>query len=420
MIALVDCNNFYASVERLFDPRLRGRPVVVLSNNDGCAIARSEEAKAMGIEMGTPAFKIRELPGHEKVVLFSSNYTLYGSMSDRVLKLLRSFVPRVEAYSIDEAFLDLSGFAIGELPGLANQIRDTLMAHTGLPVSVGIAPTKTLAKIANRHAKKFLVNQGFHVAALSEGITEMLQSTDVGDIWGIGPQHRKILIENKICTAADLLKAPDDWIQKQMSVVGRRLVFELKGINAVEWEEAPPSKKNICTARSFGKLLTSLKEISQAIASHAASCARKLRMENSHAKKVQVFLQTNPYRSDDKQYLAEITLQLPIATNSTNEIIKNAIRALNLIFRPGFSYLKAGVVMLEIVPDNQVQLNLFDNRNHTNDKKLMKALDVSNNQFGKEMIRYGVQGYDKDWKLRSNRLSRKYTTRIDEVMIVRS
>lgn len=420
MIALVDCNNFYASVERLFNPALKQRPVVVLSNNDGCAIARSEEAKALGVEMGTPAFKIADVLHDKNVSVFSSNYTLYGSMSERVMKILRSFVPVVDVYSIDEAFLDLEGLAGTDLFELAIKIRETIMSHTGLPISIGIAPTKTLAKMANRFAKKNKKETGIHVATSPERIAEMLARTDIGDTWGIGPQYRKLLIEHHVKTAADFTKLPEDWVRREMSVVGLRSLYELRGTRSVNWEALPAAKKNICTARSFGKLLTSIKDISQAIASHAASCAAKLRKELRCTKKVHVFLETNPYRSGDNQYIASITLPLPVATNSSNEIIKYAIRALNMIFRPGFNYLKAGVMLLDFVPETQVQLGLFDQRDRPKDQRLMQAIDKSNKTFGKDMIRYGTHGYGKKWKLRAEKLSPCYTTRLSDIMNVKA
>lgn len=420
MIALVDCNNFYASVERMFNPSLKGRPIVVLSNNDGCAIARSEEAKAMGVEMGTPAFMIAELLSEKNVAIFSSNYILYGSMSERVMKILRSFVPKVEVYSIDEAFLDLSHFPYTDLFEMGIRIRQTIIEHTGLPISIGIAPTKTLAKMANRFAKKYKKETGVHVAALPERITEVLEKTEIGDTWGVGPQYRKLLLQHGFKTAADLLNAREEWIRKQMSVVGQRLLFELRSIRSIEWEDRPSAKKNICTARSFGKLLSNIKDISQAVASHAASCARKLRNDRTCARNVHVFLQTNPYRSGDKQYMAGITIKLPVASSSSNEIIKYAVRALHLVYRPGFNYLKAGVMMLEIVPENQVQLGLFDNRDRAKDLHLMNALDRSNAAFGKDMVRFGTHGYEKKWKLRAEKLSPCYTTRIDHIMKVKS
>jgi DNA polymerase V len=420
MIALVDCNNFYASVEKMFNPALKNRPVVVLSNNDGCVIARSDEAKAIGVEMGTPAFKIADVLRDKNVAVFSSNYTLYGSMSERVTRILRSFGAAVEVYSIDEAFLDLAQCPFTDLEKLATDIREKIMSHTGLPVTIGIAPTKTLAKMANRFAKKNKLETGVFAACSRQRITEIMQSTEIGDTWGIGPQYRKLLLEHNIRTAEDFTRLPEEWVRKQMSVVGQRLLFELRGIPAVAWEEAPPVKKNICTARSFGQLLTTRKEISQAIASHAASCAAKLRKDRSCARNIHVFLETNPYRSEDKQYIARMTLKLPVATSCSTEIIKYAVRALHLIFRPGFKYLKAGVMVLDLVPEEQVQLGLFDKRDRARDQRLMQAVDSSNKIFGKDMIRYGTHGYGKKWKLRAEKLSPCYTTRINEVMTVKA
>lgn len=420
MIALVDCNNFYASCERVFDPSLKGRPIVVLSNNDGCAIARSEEAKALGIEMGTPAFMIQEVLKDKNVAVFSSNYTLYGSMSERVVKIIKTFVPKVEVYSIDEAFLDLTNFGYTDLFSLAIQLRETIMAHTGLPVTIGIAPTKTLAKMANRFAKKRKKATGVHVAEGPGQIDELLAATQVGDIWGVGKQCQKLLEFHQFKTAKDLLGAPEEWIRKNMSVVGQRLQYELKGIKAIEWEDAPPAKKNICTARSFGQLLTDFKDIQQAIASHASNCAKKLRKDNSCCKKVHVFIQTNPYRPEDKQYIASMTVKLVVASNSTSEIIKYAMTALKMIYRPGFKYLKAGVMVMDIIPQTQLQLGLFDKRDRAKDNRLMSALDKSNSAFGKDLVRYGTQSYGKKWKLRAERLSPCYTTRINDIMKVKS
>lgn len=418
MIALVDCNNFYASVERMFNPSLKGKPIVVLSNNDGCAIARSEEAKAVGVEMGTPVFMIEDVLRDKNVEVFSSNYTLYGSMSERVMHILKSFVQKVEVYSIDEAFLDLSGISHSSLDELGSAIREKIMAHTGLPISIGIAPTKTLAKMANRFAKKYKKETGVHVVNSPLGINEILAQTEIGDVWGIGPQYRKFLMEHHFNTAADLVKAPEEWVRKEMSVVGQRLLFELKGIPAIEWEDSPPPKKNICTARSFGKLLTGIGDISEAIASHAATCARKLRKDATCARDVQVFLQTNPYRSGDKQYIASITIKLPVATNNSTEIIKYAIRALHLVYREGYKYLKAGVMVLDLVPQDKIQLGMFDKRDREKDHQLMETLDKTNKAFGKDIIRYGTHGYGKKWKLRADRLSPCYTTRLADVMKV--
>jgi DNA polymerase V len=420
MIALVDVNNFYASCEKMFDPSLKNRPVIVLSNNDGCAIARSDEAKALGVEMGTPAFMIQELLDKNDVAVFSSNYTLYGSMSNRVMTILKSFVQKVEVYSIDEAFLDLSNMAYTDLFSFGIKIRETVMNHTGLPITIGIAPTKALAKMANRFAKKEKKQIGVHVADSNECITELLNKTVVGDIWGIGAQYRKLLENNNIKTAADLVNAPEEWIRKNLTVVGQRLVYELKGIHAIKWEDVPPPKKNICTARSFGQLITSLKDLQQPIATHAAACARKLRQEKSCATKLHVFIQTNPFRREDKQYHTGVTIRLNVGSNSSSEIVKFAMRALTMIYKPGYNYMKGGIMVLDLVPETTLQLGLFDTRDREKDKRLMNSLDRTNKAFGKDIVRYGVQSYGKKWHLRRMNLSQCYTTRLDQIMKVKS
>jgi DNA polymerase V len=418
MIALVDVNNFYASCEKMFDPSLRNKAVVVLSNNDGCAIARSDEAKALGVEMGTPSFMVQQQCRGHAVEMFSSNYTLYGSMSNRVIAILKTFVPHVEVYSIDEAFLDLSKVKTDDLFSLAIAIRETVMSHTGLPITIGIAPTKVLAKMANRFAKKR--KRIVHVAITSESIHELREATDVGEVWGIGGQYQKLLRSNGFNTAAELCAAPDEFIRKNMTVVTQRLVYELRGINAIKWEDVPPTKKNICTARSFGTLITNFKDLQQPVAAHAASCARKLRQEKSCATKVNVFLQTNPFRREDDQFYADVTIPLNVGTNSSSEIVKYAMHALKLIYKPGYNYMKAGVMVLDLVPEGNVQLGLFDTRDRNKDKQLMKAIDKTNTTFGKDMVRYGTHSYGRQWHLRRMRLSPCYTTRINDVMKVKS
>jgi DNA polymerase V len=420
MIALIDVNNFYASCEKMFNPLLKNRPVVVLSNNDGCAIARSDEAKALGIEMGSPAFMIQDKLAKHNAAVFSSNYTLYGSMSNRVMTILKSFVQGIEVYSIDEAFLDLTTFKHHDLPSLAVEIRKKVISHTGLPISIGIAPTKALAKMANRFAKKHKKEIGVHVAATKERIDEMLSLTQVGDIWGIGKQYDRLLLSNNIKTAADLVQVPQDWISNNLTVVGQRLVYELKGMRAIKWEDVPPPKKNICTSRSFGQLLTELKQLQQPIAAHASSCARKLRVENSCATRLHVFVHTNPFRGEDKQYSGAVTIPLTVPTNSGHEIVKIAMIGLKMIYRPGYNYQKCGVMVLDLVPQTAIQLGLFDTRDREKEKNLMRSLDRTNKAFGKDIVRYASHSYGKHWSLRQTNVSPCYTTRIDQIMTVKS
>jgi len=295
MLALVDVNNFYVSCERVFHPKLHGKPVIVLSNNDGCAIARNDEAKALGIEMGAPAFMMKDLIQKHNIQVFSSNYTLYGDMSDRVIYTLASFVPKIEVYSIDEAFLDMTGLKYQDLAEVGARIKKTVKQHTGLPVSIGIAPTKALAKMANRFAKKTKKDVGLYYLSDQQKIDEVLAFTEIGEVWGIGGQHKKLLLKHNIKTAADFVKAGEDWVRQKMSVVGLRLLHELRGKSVIEWEEKAAAKKNICIARGFGKLLTNKNEIKEALTSYASSCANKLREQKSCATKIHVFVQTNAH-----------------------------------------------------------------------------------------------------------------------------
>jgi DNA polymerase V len=418
MIALVDCNNFYASCERVFKPSLNGHPVVVLSNNDGCVIARSEEAKTLGIEMGAPAFMIEHFLATNNVSVFSSNYTLYGDLSDRVMFTLSSFADKVELYSIDEAFLDLTSFTYTNLTGYARQIKETITRNIGIPVSIGIAPTKTLAKMANRYIKK--VNKDFGVYCLDtpNKIKEVLEFTLVGDIWGIGPQHKKKLLSNNIKTAFDLTKISADWMRKNMTVVGERLLNELKGISCIDWEELPPPKKAICTARSFGKLLSSKKDVGEAVANYAANCASKLRMQKSCTGLLHIFLQTNIHRKEDKQYFRSINVVLPEQTNSSNVLIEYAMKGFDIIYKEGFNFKKAGILVLDLIPENSFQHNLFESENKVRNIKIMKSLDGINKYFGKDLIKFATQGYQRNWKLRQEKLSPCYTTNINQVLTI--
>lgn len=419
MYALVDCNNFYCSCERIFNPKLEGRPVVVLSNNDGCAIARSEEAKALGIVMGAPEFMIREELKKYKVALFSSNYTLYGDISDRVMKTLASFVPRMELYSIDEAFLDLHDLYDQDLIKLGVGIRQTIKQHIGIPVTVGIAPTKTLAKMANRYAKKQHRDTGVFWAANSQLLDRMLEFTLVGEIWGIGAQYAKLLSLNGFKTARDLLNAPEDWIRDKMSVVGLRLLNELRGQPSIESEYITPAKKNICTSRSFGKLISDYPTISEAVSGYAATCAWKLRQQQSCATAIHVFLETKPHRTQDKQCMCSITLQLEVASNSSNELIRYALKGLEIIYREGFNFMKCGVMVLNLIPEDQLQYGLFDQADREKNKTVMETLDQVNKAFGRDFVRFAAQGFDRKYRLKAQYLSQRYTTNVNELLTIK-
>ena len=420
MIALVDCNNFYASCERIFQPWLEKKSVVVLSNNDGCVIARSEEAKEIGIEMGAPAFMMKELLSRNEVAVFSSNYTLYGNLSERVLLLLSTFTPRIECYSIDEAFLDLSDMPYTNLFNYGSSIRKTIRQNIGIPVTVGIAPSKTLAKMANRYAKKTQRDIGVYVLDSQEKINEVLHWTEIGDVWGIGSQHGRRLKWMGIKTAADFIdKLNPDWLRTNMTVVGERMLNELRGIPSFEWEDVLKPKKGICTARSFGKLLSEKKDIQEAVSNYASSCAAKLRKQNSCASQMHVLIQTNIHRTQDKQYARNITLQLPVATNSSAEIIHYALKGLDMIYKPGYNFKKAGVIVMDIVPESEVQQSFFDQTDRKKDARLMKTLDKVNTRFGKDLIKFAIQGYSRKWRLKQESLSPCYTTDINQILTIK-
>ena len=420
MFALVDCNNFYASCERLFDPKLNGRPVVVLSNNDGCVIARSDEAKALGIVMGTPAYMIENTLQEHNVKVFSSNYTLYGDLSDRVMKTLASFVPKIELYSIDEAFLDMSELAYTDLLKLGLTIRRTVMQNIGIPVSVGIAPTKTLAKMANRYAKKKFKNVGVFYAANQALLDEMLTQTEVGDIWGVGNRYALLLRKNNIFTAKDITTLPADWMRQHMTAVGLRMWHELQGMASIAWEYEPPGKKNICTSRSFGKLTNDLSVLKEAVSNYAALCALKLRKQKSVCKSVHVFVSTNPHKTELKQYQHSITIICQTPTNLTGEIIGYALKGLEIIFKPkDYLYMKCGVMVLDLQDEDTIQVSMFDRKERAKDKVIMATMDKLNAAMGRDTVRMAVQRFDRRYRLRAEHLSKKYTTDINQLLKIK-
>ncbi len=420
MYALVDCNNFYVSCERLFQPQLQGKPVVVLSNNDGCVISRSDEAKALGIVMGTPSYMSEDTFKKHSVKVFSSNYTLYGDMSERVMKTLAGFVPRLELYSIDEAFLDMSDLDYFDLLQLGNTIRKTVVQNIGIPVCVGIAPTKTLAKMANRYAKKKQKDVGVFYAANEKLINEMLEFTAVSDIWGVGHQYALLLEKNGINTAKDVTSLPADWMRENMSVVGLRMWNELKGTPSIEWEFEPKAKKNICTSRSFGKLTNDYSLVKEAISNHAAACALKLRKQKSVCTEVHVFISTNPHKLDHKQYHHSITIQCETATNLPNEIIGYALKGLDIIYKHNeYFYMKCGVMVFNIISENTIQGNIFNIKSREKEKILAKVMDKVNAYMGKDTVRMAVQRFERRYKLRADHLSKKYTTNINEIVKIK-
>jgi DNA polymerase V len=421
MLALVDCNNFYASCKRVFDPSLRTRPVVVLSNNDGCIVARSAEAKALGLKMGEPYFKVKELLDRHNVAVFSSNYALYGDMSQRVMKTLQQFSPEVEIYSIDEAFLNLEGFR--DLPKLANQIRETVKQWTGLPVSVGIAPTKTLAKLANNIAKKKAGYNGVCTLDTPEAWEPLLKEFEAGDVWGIGPQYKKLLNKHGVNTALEFSRLPETWLRKHMSVVGARTASELRGQPCLEMELHVDPKKGITVSRSFGTRITEFPELSQALSSYVARAAEKLRRENLVARHMLVFMHTSPFAKDktkDPYYAPHLSFALPLHTNYTPELAHYALGALQKMYRPGYRYMKCGVMLTDLLTVGTQTGDLFARRNTERESKLMSALDHINQTMGKRTLFYASSGIQQAWSGAATRKSPAYTTDWDSLIQVKA
>ncbi len=417
--ALVDCNNFYASCERVFNPLLNGKPVVVLSNNDGCAVARSEEAKKY-IGMGAPIFKCMDVVKEHNIQLFSSNYTLYADMSQRVKDVLSQFTPNIEPYSIDESFLLLNGFNHVDLNEYGQEIRKKVLKWTGIPVSVGIGPTKTLAKIANRLAKKNKMCQGVLDITNHPRISDFLKSVDVDDVWGVGWEYAKLLKRNGIKTALDLRDANETWIRKKMTVQGLRTVLELRGISCIELEEVVSDKKEIVNSRSFGKDMDNYREVSEAIAVYASRVAEKLRKQNSICGHISVWIRTNGFKPEDPQYSNSISCSLPETTAYTPLLIKYALHLLKKIYRKGYKYKKAGVVLMDIVPAENSQYNLFTKIDHNRNEYLMKAFDKINLFWGSETIRSGASGYKRNWSMKRANLTPRYTTSWNEILKIQS
>lgn len=419
MYALVDCNNFYASCERVFNPSLNGKPVVVLSNNDGCVIARSNEAKELGIPMGAPAFQFKEVIESGAVHVFSSNFALYGDMSNRVMTILGMFCPIMEIYSIDEAFLDFSGFELHDLDAIGIEMRRRILRWTGIPVSVGFAPTKALAKVANRIAKKFTERTGgVYKIETEEQRLKALKWLKIEDVWGIGRRHAWRLKEMNVLTAYQFTQLTDRWVRDMMTVVGLRLKHDLEGKPTLQLEDVK-DKKNIATTRTFDHNYSDLAPIKERVASFAVSCAEKLRRQHSCCNSVMVFLHTNGFREDQPQYSKNIVIKLPYATNSSIELVKFAVVGLEKIFKSGYGYKKAGVIVGDFTPEGNQQLSLFDNRN-VKHIKLMNAVDKINQSYGQQKVRLAAQDMGRVWKMKQERLSPRYTTNLNEIIIVKS
>ncbi|WP_432410496.1 Y-family DNA polymerase [Rasiella sp. SM2506] len=418
MIAMVDCNSFYASCEQVFRPDLLGKPVVVLSNNDGCIIAANKEAKNLThIPMFEPLFKIKDVLVKNGVVFFSSNYTLYGEMSQRVMNILGDFSPLVEVYSIDEAFVDVLGIT-ENLEVYGTKIKERIFQYTGLPVGVGIAPTKVLAKLANKMAKKIPGTHHVFVIDTEEKRIQALQWAKTKDVWGLGKKHVQRLEKIGVFSAYQFTQLPLQWVRKEMTVVGERLWRELQGESCIEFATMPKRKKAIGTAKSFGIKLPDLERIEEACAYYISEVAEVLRAQKSCATYVQVFVITNYHSHIDKQYSNSKTVTMPIPTNDTFALIKEARKALHLIYKPGYRYKKVGVNLTGLIPQEYVQGNLFlPSKLH--DKNLIRTFDMLNNKYGKSTVASAMIGTRvSEWELIKKERSKRMTTQWDELLTI--
>lgn len=416
-IALVDCNNFYASCERVFQPALRGRPVVVLSNNDGCVIARSNEAKALGIGMGDPWHLRRDDFRKWGVVVRSSNYTLYGDMSARVMRVLGDFTPDLEIYSIDEAFLGLWGFE-DRLEAHARELRRTVLQWTGIPVSVGIAGTKLLGKVANRFAKKDAERGGVFVMLDAGAVEATLARMELTDLWGVADRLAVRLQALGIMTPLQLRDADPQFIRQRFSVVVQRMVHELRGMPCLDLEQTTPDRKGIISSRCFGRLVTEYREMEEAVATYMARAAEKMRRQRLATAHIAVFINTNPHKPEHRQHYGQQAVRLPVATADTGKLTAAALQALKAIYRPRHRYMKAGVMLFDLHPAVAVQGGLFDQPDTPRRQASMRAVDLLNREHGRGTISYATAGRTQAWKLRSEFHSLRFTTRWGELLRV--
>lgn len=418
MYGLADCNNFYASCERVFDPSLIGRPVVVLSNNDGCVIARSNEAKALGIKMGAPFYQLKELIERNRVAVFSSNFELYGDMSARVMHILRSFVPSTEVYSIDESFLDFSGMDESRLRETGLEIVRTVKRHTGIPVSLGIAPTKTLAKVASKLCKQYPKLEGCCYMYRPEDIEKVLRKYPIGDIWGVGRRYEKMLSANGIRTAWDFVQQSPEWVRQRMSIVGLKTWKELQGEPCLSFEDAPPKKQQICTSRTFYKDISDFNKLLETVSQFTATCAEKLRKQECVCGEVRVFIFTNRHRPDKPQSYESGLVKLPVPTDSTLELVKYAGNILRQIYSHGIEYKRAGVTLSDIQPKTGMQADMFDTTDRDKHARLMQTIDLLNAHYGRHTVSVATQGTEPYTPNRGH-LSQRFTTELDEILTIK-
>ena len=404
-IGLVDCNSFYVSCERLFNPKIRRKPVVVLSNNDGCIISRSNEAKALGIKMGEPYFKAKDIIIKNNVNVFSSNYSLYGDLSRRVMRTLKRFNSDIEVYSIDEAFMDLSNFSDKEIEEVGKEIRSTVLKWTGIPTSIGIAKTKTLSKVANHIAKK--TKAGVTSLIGIENLDPILEKVEINDVWGVGRQVTKFYQKNGIYNAKQLKNKSNTWIKKCSNVLSSRTAMELRGISCIELEKTTSKRKSCVVSRSFGKRVENFQELKEAVASYCLNASEKLRSENLVAKALTVFVRTSPFQRNFGYYSNSKTIDFPIATNNSIETVKTAITILESIYKNGYRYQKAGVMFSGLSDENSKE-NLFASEKDEKINKLMRSIDKTNFRFGRRTLSIASAGIRKKWFMK-----REHSSKID-------
>ncbi len=404
-IALVDCNSFYVSCERLFNPKIRKKPVVVLSNNDGCIISRSNEAKALGIKMGEPYFKAKEIILKNNVQVFSSNYSLYGDLSRRVMRTLKRFNVDIEIYSIDEAFLDMTNFSDKEVEEVGKEIRSTILQWTGIPTSIGIAQTKTLSKIANHIAKK--KKTGVTSLIGLENIDPILEKVEINDVWGVGRQLTKFYNKNGIYNAKQLKNKSNTWIKKNSNVLGSRTAMELRGVPCINLEKTPSKRKSCVVSRSFGKRVEKLQEMKEAVANYSLNASEKIRSESLNAKSITIFIRTSPFQSRFGYYSNSKTIDFPIATDNSIEIVKTAIEGLESIFKNGYRYQKAGIILTGLSNSNEGE-NLFSSEKDKKIGNLMRSIDKTNYRYGRATLSLASAGIQKRWNMK-----REYSSKID-------
>jgi len=434
IFALVDCNNFYVSCERVFQPSLEGKPVVVLSNNDGCVVSRSDEAKKLGIKMGVAFFEVKDEAERNGVIALSSNYSLYADMSRRLMETLCNFTPEIEVYSIDEAFLNLAGLS-ENLTDYGRRIKETVRQWTSMPVSIGIGRTKTLTKIANRIAKRpacpeYLTKEKIPTEDGTAGrsaeatgvfeltdsaVDEILAQIGVEHVWGVGIKTAIKLKRAGVETALALRDADVEWIRRRFGITGVRTVYELQGINCYELEEQPPMKKSVTVSRIFGRKVETVEELKEAIASYASKAGEKLREEGLAAGVMIVFVMTSRFVNKRKRYFNSHTVTFPAATNYAPELINYAAKAAGQLYRKGFQYNKAGIILSDLVPEDSVQGNLFDKVDRQKSRRLMQAVDAVNARLPFASLRWAAEGINQPWQAKFSKRSKRYTTRWDEL-----